>query len=343
LEIGWERFSAGVPHHLDWEVAPTGALDFLINQPPGRFLYLRLRLRGNGTVSPIVRRIRLDFPRVTSLDLLPPVYRDNPEAEDFTERFLALFDASIADLDRAIERAPAILSPDGVPDGVLPWLGSFLDLAFDPAWAPELRRRVLRALPQLYRQRGTIGGLTETIETIFGVTPAIEELANERRWGSVGPKPDKPLLNPAQLGITRLFGKSRARFRLNTSALNSAPLRSYGNPDHDPLLAQAYRLRVLVPALGSATARQRLEQLVANQKPAHTVAAIRVGGDRFILGDTSAVGIDTVIAPLPRPVLGKSGNVRLSRMTIVWHGVHGTPKGISLGQTSLVGTQRVSA
>src|SRR5258705_5492394 len=39
-ETGWESFSAGFPHHLDWQVAPTGALDFLINQPPGRFLYL---------------------------------------------------------------------------------------------------------------------------------------------------------------------------------------------------------------------------------------------------------------------------------------------------------------
>ena len=111
LETGWSDFEAGVPHNLDWQVAPSGSLDFLINQPAGRFLYLRLRFRGDSIVSPIVRRIRLDFPRITSLDLLPPVYRDNPEAEDFTERFLALFDASIADLDRAIERAPHCLTP----------------------------------------------------------------------------------------------------------------------------------------------------------------------------------------------------------------------------------------
>lgn len=353
LETIWRNFEAGVPHHLDWQVAPSGSLDFLINQPPGRLLYLRLRFRGNKFVSPIVRRIRLDFPRVTSLDLLPPVYRDNPEAEDFTERFLALFDASIADLDRAIERAPALLDAMGVPDGALPWLGRFLDLAFDPGWAPDLRRRVLRRLPELYRERGTVSGLTKTIETIFGVTPAIQELATERSWGSVGFDPKKrtdcserdrlAVRNPARLGTTRLFGKSRARFRLNTSALNTAPLRSYGNPDHDPLLAQAYRLRVLIPALSSKSARQKLEQLVANQKPAHTVAAIRVGGDRFILGDTSAIGIDTVIAPLPRPILGKTGNVRLGRMSVVWHGVHGTPKGISVGQTSVIGTHRITA
>ena len=95
-------------------------------------------------------------------------------------------------------------------------------------------------MPELYRERGTVGGLTKTIETIFGVTPAIQELATERSWGSVGFDAEKvtvcsqrakpAVLNPARLGTTRLFGKSRARFRLNTSALNTAPLRSYGIP-----------------------------------------------------------------------------------------------------------------
>jgi phage tail-like protein len=343
-EIGWTDFSAGVPHHLDWQVAPPGSDDFLINQPPGRLLYVRLRLRGNGTATPIVRRMRLDFPRVTSLDLLPPVYRDNPEAEDFTERFLALFDASIADLDRAIERSPALLDPEGVPDSVLPWLAGFLDLAFDPSWSPDLRRKILRALPNLYRRRGTISGLSDTIKLIFGVDVAIQELATERNWGAVGATSSRAQLrNAIQLGSSRLFGKSRSRFRLNTSALSTAPLRSYGNPDHDPLLAQAFRLRVLVPPVASPEVRRRLEQLIMNQKPAHTVATLRFGGEGFILGARSAIGIDTIIAPVPRPVLGSTGNVRLNRMSVLWHGVHGACKGLRLGETSIVGAKTIAA
>jgi phage tail-like protein len=333
-EEGWDKFGAGVPHHLDWQVAPAGTLDFLINQPPGRLLYVRLRLKGNGQLSPVVRRVQLDFPRVTSLEFLPAVYRDNPEAEDFTERFLALFDAPLYDLDRAIERFPALLDPEGVPADVLPWLGSFLDLVFDPAWNPDLRRRVLRALPELYRLRGTITGLTKTIKLIFDVRPAIQELATERSWGSV-----------AKSNGRQLFGKSRARFRLNTSALGKAPLRSYGNPDHDPLLAQAFRLRVLIPplAVNSPTARRSLEQLIVSQKPAHTVATIRFGGEGFILGDKSAVGIDTIFGAPPPPVLGQSGNVRLRRLSVLQPGRRGSASGIRLGETSIVGVQTVAA
>jgi phage tail-like protein len=342
---GWESFEAGVPHPLDWQAAPAGTLDFLIEQPPGRHLYVRLRLTGDGKVSPVVRRVRLDFPRITSLELLPPVYRDNPEAEDFTERFLALFDAPIGDLDRAIERAPALLDPEGVPADVLPWLGSFLDLIFDPGWNPEMRRKVLSALPELYPQRGTITGLTETIKLIFGVTPAIQELATERDFGSVASASGTQLRNQAQLGMVRLFGKSRARFRLNTSALGGAPLRSYGNPDHDPLLVQAFRLRILIPplAVSSPAARQSLEQLVTSQKPAHTVASIRFGGEGFILGDRSAVGVDTIFGPPPPAVLGKAGNVRLRRMSLLGSGTHGASRGIRLGETSVVGVQTIAA
>src|SRR5262249_1877300 len=136
--------------------------------------------------TPVVRRIRLDFPRVTSLDFLPPVYRERPEAEDFTERFLSLFDASIAEMDRAIERAPALLDIEGAPDELLPWLGSFLDVAPDPSWDAERLRKILRAAPELYRRRGTKEGLAEAIRLVFDVEPAIQEMAAERDWGGLG-------------------------------------------------------------------------------------------------------------------------------------------------------------
>ncbi|MGA9770382.1 MAG: phage tail protein [Blastocatellia bacterium] len=342
-DAGWTKFIAGVPHPLDWKGGESGALDFLIDQPPGRYLHLRVRLKGDGVATPVVRRVRLDFPRVTSLNYLPPVYRDNPEAEDFSERFLALFDASIGHLDRAIERAPALLDPEGVPDDVLPWLGSFLDVVFDAAWPPDLRRKILQALPDLYRRRGTIAGLRETIKLVFGVNPVIEELAAERNWGSVARSDGPQVQNAAYLGSVRLFGKSRARFRLSRSPLGSAPLRSYGNPDDDPVLMQAFRFRVLVPphSMNSVNTRQRLEQLVASQKPAHALATIRFGGEGFILGNTSAVGVDTLLAALPPPVLGKDGNVRLRRMSLLWHGRHGSHKGVKVGETFVVGVQTI--
>ena len=322
----WNNFPGGGPHPLDWQEVSANT-DFLIRQPAGRYLYLRLRLESqDGSATPRVRRVRIDFPRATSLDLLPAIYRQDTDSADFTARFLALFDASIADLDNAIERAPALLDAGGVPDDVLPWLARFLGLALDPAWEPARRRALLRALPELYRRRGTLAGLKLAFRLVFDVEPAIEELALVRGWAAFDRR--------SRIGATRLFGRRRARAQVGRSALGATVLKSYGNPATDPLEALAYRIRVLMPPVSGRPSLNRVQALLDSQKPAHTIATLRLGGDGFVLGTHSAIGIDTVFAPPPAAVLGRAGNVRLNRTTVLRRGRPGTGRdcyGLAVG------------
>jgi phage tail-like protein len=336
-EGDWNTFAAGVPHPSDWQRQDAGDLDFLVRQPPGRYLFVCVRLSSaDGRTTPVVRRIRLEFERVTSIEYLPAVYRETPPVEDFTERFLSLFDRAIADVDVAIARAPALLDPGGVPDQVLPWLGSFFDLAFEPGWSPERRRALLRAAPRLYRRRGTVAGLRAAIEAVFGVRPAILELAPTRAWAG--------LRRGSTLGGVRLFGTARERLRLGRSPLCASTIRSYGDPNDDARQREAYRFRVLMPGgpLATPDGRARLQRLVDAQKPAHTVAATRVGGSGFVVGHWSAVGVDTVFGALAPPVLGgAAGNVRLRRMSILWPGTSGAASGIVVGGSARVGITTV--
>jgi phage tail-like protein len=303
---------SGAPHPLDWQTV-TASADLLIQQPPGRYLYLRLALRSvDGTATPVVRRIRLDFPRATSLDALPAIYRANSDAADFTARFLALFDASIADLDSAIERAPALLDPAGVPSEVLPWLGSFLGLVFDPAWDAARRRTILAALPALYRQRGTAAGLRQAFKLVFDIEPAIIERGPERPWAALG--------RSARLRGVRLFGRNRTRARIGRSALGQTTLRSWGDPARDPLDALAWRVQILLPPTATAPPLERMQALLESQKPAHVLASVRVGGTMFLAGALSVVGIDTAFLPPPAPVLGRAGNIRLGRASVLRRG-----------------------
>ncbi|MET7762850.1 phage tail protein I [Streptomyces sp. NPDC005393] len=327
----------------DWQASAPGATDFLVDQPPGRFLRLRLRLSGDGGTTPVVRRIRLDFPRVTSADLLPPAFRQDPAADDFTERFLSLFDATLAQLDRVIERYPALLDPAGVPDRVLPWLAGLLGLSFEAGWDARTRRALLAAAPELYRRRGTPWALREAVRIVFGVTPVIDELATDRRWahlreaagGSGAGQGQGP--GPGQgLGAGRLFGRSASRFRVGGSALGAAPLRAFGAPDSDPFTVHAHRFRVLLPA-GSADGTA-LRRLVERQAPAHTVGSVRTGGAGFVVGSRSTVGVDTAFVPLPAPVLGGAHPVRLNRDGVLRPGPRGLRRGVGVGVVSAVGT-----
>ncbi len=346
----WSAFPAGQPHFSDWTNAPAGSLDFLIDQPPGRYLFFRLRLTGDGSATPVVRRVRIDFPRVTSLEHLPAVYRETPKAEYFTERFLSLFDACIEDLDGIIERSPSLLDAGGVPSQLLPWLGTFFDIGFDATWDAAKRRKILDAAPELYRLRGTPAAMTMAIQLVFGVTPTIEEDSPTGMWGQLADSevlrqarcsqstPPAWLQRSAQLGSVRLFGKNRSRFRLDHSAIGGAPLRSYGNPDLDPFAAGSYRFRVLIPPIANMTRedRDRLASLIETQKPAHTLASTRIGGAGFVLGSWSAVGIDTSLTPMAKPILGSNGNVRLNRTSVLWNGPEGSCANKVLGRDFVV-------
>ncbi|MFK0246919.1 phage tail protein [Amycolatopsis azurea] len=320
----------------DWQTATAGATDFLVDQPPGRYLTARVRLSGDSSATPVLHRIRLDFPRSTSADLLPAAFRQDPAADDFTERFLTLFDASTAEIDRVIERYPALLDPAGVPDGALPWLAGLLGLAFEAGWNAETRRKLIRAAPGLYRRRGTPCALAEAIEIVFGVKPVIDELAGDRHWAQV-----RATASPSTargLGSVRLFGRSSSRLRLDTSTLGAAPLRAFGDPDTDPLTEHAHRFRVLLPA--GAADEDALRRLVVRQAPAHTRGSVRAAGSGFVVGSRSTVGVDTAFVPLPPPVLG---GVRLNHDGVLRPGPRGARHGVSVGVMSAVGVHtRVS-
>ncbi|GGZ39977.1 hypothetical protein GCM10010387_37930 [Streptomyces inusitatus] len=325
----------------DWQTAVPGAADFLVDQPPGRFLRLRLRLTGDGGATPVVRRIRLDLPRSTSADLLPAAFREDPAADDFTERFLSLFDASLGELDRVIERCPALLDPAGVPDRVLPWLAGLLGLSFEAGWDARTRRALLAAAPELYRRRGTPWALREAVRIVFGATPVIDELAADRRWALIrrtaegtGTGTSTGTDGPG-LGGVRLFGRSASRFRLDGSALGAGPLRAFGDPDTDPLTAHAHRFRVLLPA-GSAD-EKALRRLVGRQAPAHTAGSVRTGGAGFVVGSRSTVGVDTSFVPLPPPVLGGEHPPRLNRDAVLRPGPRGARHGVIVGAVSGIG------
>jgi phage tail-like protein len=336
----------------DWQDAPPSVTDFLVEQPPGRYLYLRLCLSGDGTATPLVRRIRLDFPRSTSADLLPAAFRQDPAADDFTERFLSLFDSSLSGIDRVITRYPALLDVHGVPDEALSWLGGLLGLGFEAGWSPATRRVLLAAAPELYRRRGTPWAIQEAVRIVFGMAPVVEELAAQRHWLRVGERGAPRGGARGGLGSARLFGRSATRFRVGTSALSTAPLRSFGDPQQDPLGVHAYRFRVVLPPGAASPADEpAVRRLVQAQAPAHTAAAVHVGGRGWAVGIWSAVGIDTAFVPLPAPVLGPAGPdgvprrgepVRLGRASVLASSRSGPGRGMAVGERSTVGVQTVA-
>lgn len=317
----WAAFPAGVPHPDDWQTLAPGITDALIRQPAGRYLFVRLRLSGDGSATPRVRRIHIDFPRETSADLLPAIYHEDAEGGAFTERFLSLFDASLDTVAETVRRFPALLDGDRVPADVLPWIADFLSVALDESWSAEARRRIIAGAPGLFRTRGTLPGLTEAIRLAYlpepaDGAPAIVEHGMERVWGGVAAAGVPPPPTAARLGATRLFGRGSARFALDRSALGQAPLMSFGDPGEDPHRSGQFRFSVSVPQADGLN-RVSLLRLIEGQKPAHTLADVHIGGEsHFVLGTTVRLGIDTLLR-LPVPMALGDPALRLRRGAIL--------------------------
>ncbi len=173
----WDTYPPGDPDPTDWQSLGENVADALLLLPPGRHAYVRIRLTSTSPASPTVHQVRLDLPRATTADLLPAVYAADPLAHDFTERFLAIFDAHVDELDDVLDGRDALLDPAALPDDALTWLAGLLGTGFEAVMTPDQRRALISRLPDLYRRRGTPGGLVELVKIALDADITVEELS----------------------------------------------------------------------------------------------------------------------------------------------------------------------
>lgn len=140
------------------------------------------RLRGNvGT-----QRVRRFLPNEHSsyLQYLPPLYQD----DEFMGQFLMIFESILDPLDRTIDSINHYFDPRLVPEPLLPWLASWVDVVLNEKWPIERRRELVTMAVDLYRWRGTRRGLREYLRIYAGVEPFIEEAGREERGSPKLPK-----------------------------------------------------------------------------------------------------------------------------------------------------------
>ena len=105
------------------------------------------------------------------LENLPALYRD----DEFMGRFLLIFESVMKPLENAIGHLDLYFDPRMIPEPLLPWLASWLDLALDPTWPINKRRELVKSCAELYRWRGTKRGLSEYLQIYTGTVPEISE------------------------------------------------------------------------------------------------------------------------------------------------------------------------
>ena len=295
------RFSgspAPDPPPLAYDAAATASRvrEQLVLSPPGRFLRVRVQLRGDGSATPSLHALRVFAPRNSYRLELPAVWSKDPSARGFLDGFLSLFERVFTRIEDDRDAFYRLLSPVAAAPDVLAWLAALLDLTFDPSWPLERRRALVLAAAELYRRRGTPAGIVRYVEVYAGVRPVVTEAFTSR--------PDRvPATGSGVLGLSTTIGLTPGE-----APSDEALIRAF---------AHRFTVHLVVP---DACDRERLgavvDRIVTVNKPAHTVHRLDVVGADARLGVQSTVGVDLVpgapdalgvrLDPAPgAPVLGQ--------------------------------------
>jgi phage tail-like protein len=323
---------------LAWTAIPpinAAANEALILSPPGRFLWLRATLSGRGHETPRLKRVEVEYPRISLRRYLPAAFATDAVSGDFTDRLLAIFDQGFRSVEAAVDNearffdvrsAPARSTMPHTPD-MLSWLASWIGVAFDRTWPEQRRRRFLSAAARLFACRGTLPGLRGTLLAYLG----LDALTCGRMPASCGPRcapapePWSPppfilehwkirrwlFLGGGRLGDAAvLWGEKLLRGSLlgDTAQLGVSKLDNTRDPVRAPFQANAFTFTVFLPARFGRTARDRaaVGRMLAAETPAHVRAILLFVEPRMRIGTQASIGFDSVIACWPDSALGRA-------------------------------------
>lgn len=327
-----ERWQAAAVHsgeaRAEW--------DCLVQSPPGRYLWLRLTLEGDGAATPVLRHARVEYPRSSSLERLPAVYQEDAASRAFLDRWLSIFDTLNGEIGEAIGDVARLFDPEAAPAGedgegdFLAWLAAWLGLALDRHLPVARRRRLLAAAHQLYRLRGTRAGLELHLALYTGVEARILEHFRLRRWLYSG---------EGRLGdCSTLFGADLVdRLQIGVhSQVGEFQLVDSGDPASDPFAALAHRFTVYLPQGPRSPGLAQLRRLLELAKPAHTEGEVALVAPRFAVGKQARVGVDTAVARWPEGVRAGAGS--LGRDTVLGpSAAEAAPPTLTVGVRSRIG------
>jgi phage tail-like protein len=126
------------------------------------------------------------------VDLLPSLLQADP----FAGQLCASADEVLAPVILSLDCLPAYLDVGTAPDDMLVWLGHWVALDLDDRLAPDRRRAVVAAAPELHGRRGTAGGIAQLLSVVLGLEAEVLE-SGATSWST---QPDADL--PGEPGST---------------------------------------------------------------------------------------------------------------------------------------------
>jgi phage tail-like protein len=295
----------------------------------GAFFDIVAIAAGDGRHSPCLRAIRIYSSRFSYQDEYLPTYFHQTQISDesdvaatasppdFRERLLANFEGLLTPIEDRVAAAEYLLDPNAAPASTLPWLCSYFGRTLDPTWPEARSRRALAMMGRLFRQRGTYRGVCLALDIATDGAVARGEIVVLETFRLR--RSDATVLGVPMSGRNRLTGygvpsgNSIVGDTLTLSAERSIDLltllapsaASTADPAAASLLLDEYADRFQVTVLLQGPTTAALGPIVSSvlqaELPAQLGFDIVATDQRFILGLSPLLDVDTFLDPTAAP------------------------------------------
>lgn len=312
----------------------SGLFEILLQRPEGnvrrltgRYLQLRIVMRGDGRQTPCIHTMRVYYPRFSYQEAyLPEHFRqeewyrpaETPQpanAADLRERLFAALEGVLTPIEGKVAAAEALIHPDSTPAGNLPWIGELLGQPLPPQWPEQRRRRLVKYAALLQQYRGTVAGvqLALDIATDGGVqrgeVVVVENFRLRRTMATILGIDMDDRDHPLTLG-TGVSGNSIVGDSLILSetdafeflALFAPELAGAEREEAVERFFDDYSHQVSILLHGAGRARRpQVDEILAEQMPAHVQWKVLETDHPFVLGLAPLLAVDTFLETTPPP------------------------------------------
>ncbi|ABA58327.1 Phage tail protein [Nitrosococcus oceani ATCC 19707] len=298
-----------------WRALPLNVSDFFIGDTPACCLWIGAVFSGDGSASPIISQMRVEFDQETYLKHLPAIYINSVHSREFLVRFLPLFESFFNEVEGTIAHLPALFDPNAIPKEMLSWLAGWLAMELDEDWDGAMQRQVIVEAFENYAWQGTAEGLRRSLRLFAGVHAIIEEPNLNSAWWvlPIREEMEDKISDPSYLswgneensilGFTTRLASAEPQGAVvgTTTILDQSHLitsKEFGAPLFEDV---AYQFSVLLyrGELRCADTLLRVRAVIEREKPAHTSYQVCIIEPRMRVGYQARVGVDTVIAGPP--------------------------------------------
>lgn len=265
-----------------WQTVESTASDVLLSEATGRYLTVRVELLGTPTASPRVNSLRAFWPRQSSIQSLPELYRDDDASAAFLEQLLSVFDVLFTDIERDVNSVTQYLDPAAAPADGLSWLAEWIGVDTPTEWPTAATRELLAAGPELHSKRGTRDGLREMLGIYL-------------RHLSPPETPPADWMVPTEssgFGAVDLSGVDHGLCILepqDLDAIESTALRDA----YEKYLPNQRSVAVYAGPFDDSDHRQAVEAIIREETPAHVHGSLVELEPAFTLGADSFLGCNT--------------------------------------------------